>query len=176
MAIETLTEMRMWIDGGWAESSSGTWIDVRNPATGQVIGRVPAGTSADVDRAAAAGRGAFQGGRRGPTAGAPAGAASKNGGWRSKWIPERVAILNKLADLIDEHTAEIAELETAQTGTALKLRRDSDIPFSADNLRFFATAIRHLEGKAAAEYSGSHIALTRSEPLGVVARGPARNY
>ena len=159
MAIETLTEMKMWIDGGWAESSSGTWIDVRNPATGQVIGRVPAGTSADVDRAVAAGRAAF-----------------KDGRWRSKWIPERVAILNKLADLIDEHTAEIAELETAQTGTALKLRRDSDIPFSADNLRFFATAIRHLEGKAAAEYSGSHTSMTRREPLGVVGQVAPWNY
>ena len=159
MAIETLTEMKMWIDGGWAESSSGTWTDVRNPATGQVIGRVPAGTSADVDRAVAAGRAAF-----------------KDGRWRSKWIPERVAILNKLADLIDEHTAEIAELETAQTGTALKLRRDSDIPFSADNLRFFATTIRHLEGKAAAEYSGSHTSMTRREPLGVVGQIAPRNY
>ncbi len=159
MAIETLTEMKMWIDGGWAESSSGAWIDVRNPATGQVIGRVPAGTSADVDRAVAAGRAAF-----------------KDGRWRSKWIPERVAILNKLADLIDEHTAEIAELETAQTGTTLKLRRDSDIPFSADNLRFFATAIRHLEGKAAAEYSGAHTSMTRREPLGVVGQVAPWNY
>jgi betaine-aldehyde dehydrogenase len=159
MAIETLTEMKMWIDGGWAESSSGAWIDVRNPATGRVIGRVPAGTSADVDRAVAAGRAAF-----------------KDGRWRNKWIPERVAILNKLADLIDEHTPEIAELETAQTGTALKLRRDSDIPFSADNLRFFATAIRHLEGKAAAEYSGSHTSMTRREPLGVVGQVAPWNY
>jgi betaine-aldehyde dehydrogenase len=159
MAIETLTEMKMWIDGGWAESSSGAWIDVRNPATGQVIGRVPAGTSADVDRAVAAGRAAF-----------------KDGRWRSKWIPERVAILNKLADLIDEHTAEIAELETAQTGTALKLRRDSDIPFSADNLRDIATAIRHLEGKAAAEYSGAHTSMTRREPLGVVGQVAPWNY
>jgi betaine-aldehyde dehydrogenase len=159
MAIETLTEMKMWIDGGWAESSSGAWIDVRNPATGQVIGRVPAGTSADVDRAVAAGRAAF-----------------KDARWRGKWIPERVAILNKLADLIDEHTAEIAELETAQTGTALKLRRDSDIPFSADNLRFFATAIRHLEGKAAAEYSGAHTSMTRREPLGVVGQVAPWNY
>ena len=103
-------------------------------------------------------------------------AAFKDGRWRSKWIPERVAILNKLADLIDEHTAEIAELETAQTGTALKLRRDSDIPFSADNLRFFATAIRHLEGKAAAEYSGSHTSMTRREPLGVVGQIAPWNY
>ena len=159
MAIETLTEMKMWIDGAWAESSSGAWIDVRNPATGGLVGRVPAGTAADVDRAVAAARAAF-----------------KDGRWRSMWIPDRVRILNKLADLIDEHTGEIAELETAQTGTALKLRRDSDIPFSADNLRFFATAIRHLEGKAAAEYSGAHTSMTRREPIGVVGQVAPWNY
>ena len=69
-------------------------------------------------------------------------------------MPDRVAILNRLADLIDEHADELARLETLQTGTAYKLRRDSDFAFASDNLRFFATAIRHLEGKAAAEYSG----------------------
>lgn len=159
MAIETLTGTQMWIDGGWSQSSSGEWIDVRNPASGELIGRVPAGTADDVDRAVAAARAAFEDGR-----------------WRSKWLPERVAILNKLADLIDEHTPEIAALETAQTGSALKLRRDSDIPFSADNLRFFATAVRHLEGKAAAEYSGSHTSMVRREPLGVVGQIAPWNY
>jgi betaine-aldehyde dehydrogenase len=159
MAIETLTGTKMWIDGAWSESSSGAWIDVRNPASGALVGRVPAGTPVDVDRAVAAARAAF-----------------KDGRWRGKWVPERVAILNKLADLIDEHTPEIAALETAQTGTALKLRRDSDIPFSADNLRFFATAMRHLEGKAAAEYSGAHTSMVRREPLGVVGQIAPWNY
>jgi betaine-aldehyde dehydrogenase len=159
MAIQTVTELKMFIGGQWVESSSGRWIDVRSPASGEIVGRVPEGTKEDVDRAVSAARAAFRDGR-----------------WRSKWIPERVAILNKLADLIDEHTPELAEIESAQTGTAIKLRRDSDIPFAADNLRFFATAIRHLEGKAAAEYSGAHTSMVRREPLGVVGQVAPWNY
>jgi betaine-aldehyde dehydrogenase len=159
MAVQTLTELRMFIGGQWVESTGGEWIDVHNPATGQLVGRVPAGTEADVDRAVRAARQSFR-------------AAA----WRGMWIPERVAILNRLADLIDEHTPELAELETAQTGTAIKLRRDSDIPFSADNLRFFAGAIRHLEGKAAAEYSTDHTSMVRREPIGVVGQIAPWNY
>ncbi len=89
---------------------------------------------ADVDRAVAAVRVAFEDGR-----------------WSRRYLPERVAILGRLADLIEEHADEPAALETAQTGSALKLRRDSDLPFTVDNLRFFAGAARHLEGKAAGE-------------------------
>ena len=159
MALQTLTELKMFIDGGWVDSTSGAWIDVRNPATGEVVGRVPAGTEADVDRAVAAARAAFADAR-----------------WRGMWIPDRVRILNRLADLIDQHTPDLAQLETAQTGTAIKLRRDSDLPFSADNLRFFATAIRHLEGKAAAEYSGAHTSMVRREPIGVVGQVAPWNY
>jgi len=159
MAIQTVTELKMFIGGQWVDSSSGRWIDVRSPATGEVVGRVPEGTAEDVDRAVAAAREAFADGR-----------------WRARWIPERVAILNRLADLIDEHTPELAEIESAQTGTAIKLRRDSDIPFAADNLRFFATAMRHLEGKAAAEYSTAHTSMVRREPLGVVGQVSPWNY
>lgn len=155
----TASDYPMWIDGRAAESSSGEWFDVRNPATGAVIGRVPTGTSADVDRAVAAARAAFVDAR-----------------WRGKWVPERVAVLNKLADLIDARVEEIAALETAQTGTAIKLRRDSDIPFSAENLRFFATAIRHLEGASAAEYSGGHTSMIRREPIGVAGQITPWNY
>ena len=159
MAIVTVTDRRMLIDGEWVESSSGAWIEVRNPATGGLAGRVPAGTTADVDRAVAAARRSFRDGR-----------------WRGMYGPERVAVLNRLADLIDAHAAELGAVETAQTGTAIKLRRDSDIPFAADNLRFFAGAIRHLEGRAAAEYSGSHTSLIRREPIGVVGQVAPWNY
>jgi betaine-aldehyde dehydrogenase len=161
MAIETVTatDYRMFIDGEYVDSSGGEWIEVRNPATGELVGRVPQGTQADVDRAVAAARAAF-----------------KDGRWRNMWVPERVAILDKLADLIDEHTPEIARLETAQTGTALKLRLESDIPFSADNLRFFATQIRHLDGKAAGEYSTDHTSMVRREPIGVVGQVAPWNY
>ncbi len=159
MAVQTRIESRMLIGGEWVASSSGEWIDVIDPATGRTVGRVPAGTEVDVDRAVRAAREAFADGR-----------------WRSLWLPERAAILNKLADLIDQHTPEIAELETAQTGTAIKLRKESDIPFSADNLRFFAGALRHLEGKSAGEYSTDHTSMVRREPIGVVGQIAPWNY
>ncbi len=159
MAIATDTDRRMFIDGEWVESSSGGWIEVHSPATGEPVGRVPAGIPDDVDRAVAAARAAFRDGR-----------------WHGMYGPDRVRILHRLADLIDEHAAELAGVETAQTGTAIKLRRDSDIPFAADNLRYFAGAIRHLEGKAAAEYSGSHTSLIRREPIGVVGQVAPWNY
>ena len=56
MAVQTVTDYKMLIGGEWAEATGGDWIDVRNPATGGVIGRVPAGTEADVDRAVRAAR------------------------------------------------------------------------------------------------------------------------
>ena len=159
MAIEVAPDYLMFIDGAPTASASGAWIEVRSPATRELVGRVPAGTEADVDRAVAAARASFRDGR-----------------WRRLLMPERVAILNRLADLIDEHADELARLETLQTGTAYNLRRDSDFAFASDNLRFFATQVRHLEGKAAAEYSGSHTSMIRREPIGVCAQIAPWNY
>ncbi len=159
MVAEAVREFPMFIDGAPAPASSGAWLEVRSPATRAVVGRVPAGTEADVDRAVAAARAAFEDGR-----------------WSRRHLPERVAILDRLADLIEEHADELAALETAQTGSAYKLRRDSDLPFTVDNLRFFAGAVRHLEGKAAYEYSGSHTSFVRREPLGVVGQVSPWNY
>jgi betaine-aldehyde dehydrogenase len=159
MAVEVATDYLMFIDGASVPSSSGGWLEVRSPATGEVVGRVPAGTEADVDRAVAAARASFRDGR-----------------WHRLPMADRVAILNRLADLIDERADDLARLETLQTGTAYKLRRDSDLAFTSDNLRFFATQVRHLEGKAAAEYSGSHTSMVRREPIGVVAQVAPWNY
>ena len=149
MAIAVSLDFPMFIDGRSVEASEGAWLEVHNPATGELVGRVPAGTVADVDRAVAAARASFRDGR-----------------WRNLLMPARVAIMNRLGDLLDEHADELARLETLQTGTSYKLRRESDFAFASDNLRFFATQIRHLEGKAAAEYSGSHTSMIRREPIG----------
>jgi acyl-CoA reductase-like NAD-dependent aldehyde dehydrogenase len=91
MAVDVAPDLAMFIDGNAAESVSGDWLEVRSPASGQLVGRVPAGTSADVDRAVAAARAAFRDGR-----------------WARKLLPERVAVLNRLADLADEHADEDA--------------------------------------------------------------------
>lgn len=159
MVAEAVREFPMFIDGTSVPAASGAWLDVRSPATRALVGRVPAGTAADADRAVAAARAAFEDGR-----------------WSRRYLPERVAILERLATLIEEHADELAALETAQTGSAYKLRRDSDLPFTVDNLRFFAGAVRHLEGKAAFEYSGSHTSFVRREPLGVVGQVSPWNY
>lgn len=159
MVVEAPRDYPMFIDGASVGASSGAWLEVRSPATGALVGRVPAATGADVDRAVAAARAAFEDGR-----------------WSRRYLPERVAILQRLADLIEANADELARLETSQTGSAFKLRRDSDLPFTVDNLRFFAGAVRHLEGKAAYEYSGSHTSFVRREPLGVVGQVSPWNY
>lgn len=159
MTIASAGDLRMFIDGQSSEASGGAWIEVRSPASGEVVGRVPAGTEADVDRAVAAARRSFA-----------------DGSWSRALLSDRCAVLMKLADLLEANADELAAIETAQTGTAYKLRRESDLPFTIDNLRFFATAVRHLEGKAAAEYSGSHTSMVRREPIGVVGQVAPWNY
>ena len=149
----------MIIDGEEVASESGGWSEVRSPATGELVGRVPRGTAADVDRAVIAARGAFTDGR-----------------WRELWLPDRVAILERLADLLEANLDELVALEVAQTGTALKFRRDNDMPFAADNLRQMASAARHLEGKSAGEYSTDHTSMIRREPLGVCGQVTPWNY
>ncbi|HSS35984.1 MAG TPA: aminobutyraldehyde dehydrogenase [Patescibacteria group bacterium] len=159
MAVQVASDHLMIIDGVGVESTSRSWLEVHSPATGELVGRVPAGTEADVDRAVAAGRAAFRDGR-----------------WSRMALPDRVAAMNRLADLCDRNADELARIETLQTGTAYKLRRESDFAFASDNLRFFAGQIRHLEGKAAYEYTGSHTSFVRREPMGVVGQVAPWNY
>ena len=159
MAVEVTTDYPMFIDGVSATSSSERWLEVRSPATRELVGRVPDGTEADVDRAVAAARAAFRDGR-----------------WHRMAMAERVTIMNRLGDLLDRDADALARLETLQTGTSYKLRRESDFAFASDNLRFFATQIRNLEGKAAYEYSGTHTSFVRREPIGVVAQVSPWNY
>ncbi|MEO5885159.1 MAG: aminobutyraldehyde dehydrogenase [Candidatus Limnocylindrales bacterium] len=160
MAVEvSTTDYPMYIDGTSVPSASGRWIEVRSPATRELVGRVPDGTEADVDRAVAAARAAFEDGR-----------------WSRMALPERVTVMNRLGDLLDRDADDLARLETLQTGTSYKLRRESDFAFASDNLRFFATQIRNLEGKAAYEYTGTHTSFVRREPLGVVGQVSPWNY
>ena len=63
MAVEVTTDYPMFIDGVPTPSLGGRWIEVRSPATRELVGRVPDGTEADVDRAVAAARRAFRDGR-----------------------------------------------------------------------------------------------------------------
>src|SRR5829696_4585683 len=145
-----------FVGGEWVDAVDGETMEVLNPATGDVIAEVPRGTQADVDRAVAAANEALP-------------------DWLEKTPKDRMELLLKLADLMDEHAEELAQLESLNVGKPMSIARD-EMPFSADNLRFFAGAARTLEGKAAAEYVEGYTSIIRREPLGIVAGITPWNY
>ncbi|MGE5689470.1 MAG: aminobutyraldehyde dehydrogenase [Pseudomonadota bacterium] len=145
-----------FVGGEWVEAVDGGTMEVLNPATGEVIAEVPRGTQADVDRAVAAANKALP-------------------EWLEKTPKDRMELLLKLADLMDEHAEELAQLESLNVGKPMSIARD-EMPFSADNLRFFAGAARNLEGKSAGEYVEGYTSIIRREPLGIVAGITPWNY
>src|SRR5687768_7738634 len=131
-------------------------MEVPKPATGEVIAEVPRGTAADVEKAVDAAREAWD-------------------AWRGKTPKDRMELLLKLADVIDDNAEEIARLESLNVGKPWWVAVDEPGVMS-DNLRFFAGAARNLEGKAATEYVEGYTSMIRREPLGVVAGIAPWNY
>jgi 1-pyrroline dehydrogenase len=152
----SVTQLKMFIGGEWVESSSGESMEVLNPATGESIAEVPRGTAADVERAVEAAKKAWS-------------------AWRFKTPKDRMELLLGLADAIDENADELVRLESQNVGKPMAIAVD-EMPFSADNLRFFAGAARNLEGKSASEYVEGYTSLIRREPLGIVAGVTPWNY
>jgi betaine-aldehyde dehydrogenase len=130
---------------------------VLNPATAEEIAEAPLSTEEDVNRAVAAAKRAFD-------------------GWATTTPGERALALLKLADAIEEHADEIADLEATNAGKPRQAFLDDEIPFMVDNLRFFAGAARCLEGKAAGEYTEGYTSIIRREPIGVVGQIAPWNY
>src|SRR5216684_3129843 len=154
-----VAEYKLLINGELVDSSSGMKAEDIGPASGSPIAEVPVSSVEDVERAVAAAREAFDDGR-----------------WSKLTHGTRAAMLEKFTMAIEAHAAELAELESQDTGKPIKLARDSDIPFSIDNFHFFAGAARHLAGTASSEYTGAHTSIIRREPLGVVASLAPWNY
>jgi betaine-aldehyde dehydrogenase len=157
--MSTITApLQNFIDGEFVAAAEGGTDAVLNPATGEEIAQVASSTQADVDRAVAAARKAF------------------DSGWSTATPGERSLALLKIADAIEEHADEIAQLEAANAGKPINAFRDDEIPFMVDNLRFFAGAARNLEGKAAGEYVEGYTSWIRREPVGVVGQIAPWNY
>jgi aminobutyraldehyde dehydrogenase len=151
-----VTQQKMFVDGAFVDALSGETMEVLNPATGEVIAEVPKAGEDDVDRAVAAAEQAWA-------------------SWRDKTPKDRMELLLKLADVIDEHAEELARLESLNVGKPWWVAVDEP-PVMSDNLRFFAGAARNLEGKSAAEYVEGYTSMIRREPLGVVAGIAPWNY
>ena len=151
------TKTGMFVDGDWRPSEEGKTDAVLNPSTGEVIAEVQSGTEADVDRAVASARRAFE------------------DGWAETTPAERSRMLLTLAERIESDGEELARLESLNVGKPRGVAA-GDVEFSADNLRFFAGASRLLEGKAAGEYARGYTSMIRREPVGVVASIAPWNY
>src|SRR5919204_1108316 len=157
MATATQT-FKNFIDGEWLDAAEGRTDAIINPATGEEIAQAPSSTDADVDRAVQAARAAFE------------------AGWGTTTPAERSLALLRIADAVEEHADEIAELESANAGKPLQAFKDDEVPAMVDNLRFFAGAARNMEGKPAGEYLEGYTSMIRREPVGVVGQIAPWNY
>jgi betaine-aldehyde dehydrogenase len=153
-AVKTLQN---FIDGEFVDPADGQTEPVVNPATDEPVAEAPVSTEEDVNRAVAAARAAFE-------------------TWSVTTPGERSLALLKLADRLEEHGDEIAELEAINAGKPLQAVKDDEIGAMVDNLRFFAGAARNLEGKAAGEYLEGLTSMIRREPVGVVGQIAPWNY
>jgi len=152
----TVSHHKNLIGGEWVDSAGGETMEVLNPATGETIAEVPNASADDVDRAVKAAKKALP-------------------EWLETTPGERAELLLKLADAIDEHTDELAELESRNVGKPLSYAKD-EMPVCSDNIRFFAGAARMLEGKSAGEYMRGYTSWLRREPIGIVGGIAPWNY
>jgi len=156
MATVTRT-LRNFVDGEHVDPAEGRSEPILNPATGEQIASAPLSTAEDVDRAVRAARRAFA-------------------GWANATPAERSLALLRIADAVEQHGDELAELEAIDAGKPIEAVKADEIPVIADNLRFFAGAARHLEGLSAGEYMADHTSIIRREAIGVVGQIAPWNY
>lgn len=148
MNIKLQERYQLFIDGQWRDASDRATIKAYNPATGELLSEIADASNQDVDDAVKAARNAFK-------------------AWSKTTPSERAAILNKIADIIDENTEYLATIETMDNGKPIRETRGADIPLAADHFRYFAGVIRADEGSATM-LDESTLSLILREPIGVV--------
>lgn len=147
---------KLYIDGRYVDASGDACFSSINPATGEVLAEVQIATQQDIERAVAAAE-------RGQKI------------WASYTAMERSRVLRKAVDLLRERNAELAHLETLDTGKAYSETESVDIVTGADVLEYYAGLIPGLEGQQIPLRDTAFV-YTRREPLGVVAGIGAWNY
>jgi phenylacetaldehyde dehydrogenase len=146
----------LFVNNEWVRSTHGATLVVEDPSTGKEVGRIVDASDADVDRAVAAARTAFDDGR-----------------WSNLPPNRRERIINRLADLIESHGAEFAELEAIDVGKPVGFASVVDIPASVDHLRYMAGWASKLGGEVMDPQSlprGTVFSYVAREPVGVAAQ------
>ena len=149
--------MHQLIAGRRRDGSSAESFDVTDPSTGETVERVRLADASDVDAAVRAARDAFP-------------------EWSGAPPSQRSAVMTRWASELEARADELAHTESRQTGKPIRLSTGFDVPGTIDNVSFFAGAARHLEGRAAGEYSPDHTSYVRREAIGVVGSIAPWNY
>jgi betaine-aldehyde dehydrogenase len=152
-----MKSFKNFVNGEWVEAKDGRTTPVINPATGEQYAEATLSGAADVDLAMQAAASAFE-------------------DWRDSTPSERSLALFRIADAIDARGDEIMHIESENTGKPYAVHRGEEIAPMVDQIRYFATAARHLEGKSAGEYMKNMTSMIRREPVGVCAQVAPWNY
>ena len=146
----------LFVNNEWVSSTHGATLIVEDPSTGREVGRIADASDADVDRAVAAARVAFDDGR-----------------WSDLPPKVRERTINKLADLIEAHTAEFAELEAIDNGKPIGFATMVDVPGAVDHLRYMAGWASKLGGEVIDPLGlprGKVFSYVSRQPVGVAAQ------
>jgi aminobutyraldehyde dehydrogenase len=153
---ETAFATELLIDGTFVKGE-GEAERVLNPASGELLARVPEASLEQVDRAVQAAARAFE-------------------TWSDTTPMERSRMLLKLADAIEARAEEFARIESLNCGKPYARALGDEIPAITDCFRFFAGAARCMTGAAANEYLAGHTSMIRRDPVGVVGSIAPWNY
>lgn len=146
--IELQKKYQLFIGGRWKDASDGKTFQTTSPADGKFLAECAEATREDVDDAVKEAWKAFE-------------------TWKNVPVKERAAILNKIADIIDDNKEHLAMVESLDNGKPLRETMTVDVPLSAQHFRYFAGAILADEGSANI-LDGNMMSLILKEPLGVV--------
>jgi len=149
----------MLIRGEWVPADSAATMPVVSPFDGRLLGTVPRASREDARKAIDAARDAFD---KGP--------------WPRLPPRARGEVFLKAAQLLQQRLGDLAELESRNQGKTIKQAADADLPFSIDNLIFYAGAGRTLDAKSPGEFTGDGTTIFRREPVGVVGSITPWNY
>lgn len=144
----------LFIDGRYVQSQSAQTRDVVNPATGQVIAQVSEASPGDIDAAVESARRGFK-------------------QWSAAAPAVRGHVLLKLADLLERHREELAQIETCQSGKIIQISRAFEVDQAAHFLRYYAGWATKISGQTITpslpSFAGErYTAFTLREPVGVV--------
>ncbi|HVF86575.1 MAG TPA: betaine-aldehyde dehydrogenase [Pyrinomonadaceae bacterium] len=148
VAADSPRRYQLFIDGKWVDAESGKTFETPNPATGATLAEVAEADKADVDKAVAAARRAFE------------------GKWSKMSARDRGRLLYKLSQLIEANAQELAALETADNGKPIRESQYVDIPQVVENFEYFAGYATKIEGETI-PVPGQMFNYTLREPLGV---------